>query len=355
MKIFIYCGASIDDWSPKSVQKGVGGSEEMVIYLAEELAKAGDEITVWNNCGDDEGDYDGVRYKNYEEAKGECDVLVVWRTPQMLINQCKSIQAKKKYLWLHDTVGQDEVLPFIYLFDKIMVLSPFHRNLYPKIDDKHFFMTRNAIRLNYFENKSLERNPYRIVYGSSYDRGLKEVLENWSYIKSKVPEAELHIFYGWETWEKIAEQRKDKKFKFLKEYMEHLMDQEGITHLGRISHERVAEEFLQAGVWGYPSWWPETSNLTAMKAQIGGAIPVVVPSGATQDTVMFGYKTPWPNKYNPGTEVPIEVIDLWCEQIISVLRDVKTQEALRKVMMPRARVIFGFEELAKSWRKEFEL
>jgi FkbM family methyltransferase len=48
------------------------------------------------------------------------------------------------------------------------------------------------------------RNPKRIVYGSSYDRGLEHLLKMWPDIRKEVPDAELRIFYGWVMFDKVA-------------------------------------------------------------------------------------------------------------------------------------------------------
>ena len=36
----------VEDWSPLSVNKGIGGSEEAIIYLGQELVKLGYQVTV---------------------------------------------------------------------------------------------------------------------------------------------------------------------------------------------------------------------------------------------------------------------------------------------------------------------
>jgi len=46
------------------------------------------------------------------------------------------------------------------------------------------------------------RQQNRIIYASSYDRGLESVLRNWKEVKTAVPNAELHIFYGWNTYDR---------------------------------------------------------------------------------------------------------------------------------------------------------
>lgn len=354
LKIDIYCGPSHEPFSPKSSKEGRGGSEEMVIGLAKEFAKTS-LVTVWNRCLDDEGVYDGVTYKNYDEFNvTETDILIVWRTPSMLMTHKLDKVKSKKYLWLHDTVPQLDVLPYLFAYDGIFTLSPWHKSYYVQLTPpevrKRYIVTRNAVDLTNFHNAKVQyfspRDPYTIVYGSLYNRGLGELLSVWPKIKSEVPQAKLRIFYGWETLEKLMPMEEFKKYK---EDMEFQMDQEGVTHLGRISHDKVAREFLGAGVWAYPCLnFNEVSCITAMKAQIGGAVPVVIPKAALSDTVKYGLKI------GRGTD-QADILAKWTNGLIRVLKDHKGQEAMRKVMMKNSPTLFDYEGLAKQWLEVFDV
>jgi glycosyltransferase involved in cell wall biosynthesis len=357
MKILIYCGESWEAWAPPSVEKGIGGSEEAVIYLSQSLKKNGHEVVVYNKCNDLEGDYDGVTYKNYLDYEGEeCDVFIGWRN----INAWKQAKNYKVgYHWLHDTSPQDQVMQALALgAHKIMVLSKYHRRLYPILTNKQIFLSQNGVNLADFDQK-VERVQGRVFYGSSYDRGLKELLEMWPQIKLSAPEATLHIAYGFETWEKIMSQDEagKKKFKMIKDEFEELFNQDGITHLGRISHKEVAKEMLEADVWAYPTWWPEISCITAMKAQIGGALPVVVPTAAVAETVQYGIKTDrgYYHELNGNIIKPGEMDEQFSQSVIAFLTaDEDKKAVLRESMMEWARDHFSWDKVAKDWEMEFE-
>ena len=95
--VVIFAMQSLNDWSPKSTANGIGGSEEAVINLSRELVKLGLEVTVFNNCGEQAGTYDGVVYKNVEEFNPNdiYNVLISWRS-NIFEN---SISAKKRIVW----------------------------------------------------------------------------------------------------------------------------------------------------------------------------------------------------------------------------------------------------------------
>lgn len=189
------------------------------------------------------------------------------------------------------------------------------------------------------------RNNKRIVYGSSYDRGLEHLLKMWPEIKAEVPEAELHIFYGWNLFDKGYEG--NPAMMEWKEKINELMLQDGITHLGRIGHEAVKKELENAGVWSYPTHFGEISCITAMKAQAYGAIPVVVNYAALQETVQHGIKV-------DGDIYDQETKDEFRKQLVSLLKDENRQEEIRGPMMEWARKRFSWSEVAKQWSNEFK-
>lgn len=70
---------------------------------------------------------------------------------------------------------------------------------------------------------------------------------------------------------------------------------------GRGSRKR----FRSAGIWVYPCRYLELCPLPAMKAQAGGAIPVVIPNGGLQEYGHFGFRTH--RGYYQDSEVSIAV------------------------------------------------
>lgn len=355
MKIVFYCGPSQEPWSPKSIDRGIGGSEEMTIRLAEQLGLLGNKVTVFNNCSDEEGKYGNVTYENYEYfEKVKCDVIIFWRTPQFVYSLKDKYKANQVYLWLHDTVPQEDILPIRHFIKGIFVLSGYHSTLYPALKDK-YIITQNAVDLSIFDQE-VKRNPKKIVYGSSYDRGLKELLEMWPEIKIADPKAELEYFYGTVGIDKQIEAG-NTDFARFKEEIEYLSKQDGVKCLGRLSHKDVAKEYLSAGVWCYPCWFPEISCITAMHAQIGGAIPVITPTAALMETVRWGLTTRTPRDEKGsmpwGTNMDSKQMDEFVRLTVKAL-DPEFQNSFRKKMMDDARQKYDIKLLALQWNKFFE-
>ena len=102
--IIWYCGNSQEPWSPLSLEKGVAGAQTAVIYLSREWAKSGHNVQVYNNCGSEEGIYDGVKYINFNKLNKdeEFDILIIWREMNLNILE-QPIKAKKLFSFKHSS------------------------------------------------------------------------------------------------------------------------------------------------------------------------------------------------------------------------------------------------------------
>lgn len=137
-------GKHFEEWSPKSLETGIGGSETAVIQLAKEWTKLGYQVTVYGDPGNERGLHDGVLYLPYYEfnKNDHFNIFIQWRSPSL----AGKIKAKKFIVDLHDVFsGIDytpEVLQHIY---KVMVKSEYHRNLAPNIPDDKVLIISNGI------------------------------------------------------------------------------------------------------------------------------------------------------------------------------------------------------------------
>lgn len=151
MEVAIMCGQGYTPWSPRLLENPeksfMGGSEEAVVYLSKELARLGWKVTVFGDPGVDEGEYDGVSYVPYYKfnAHDEFNVLVAWRHPSFVDG---NYRAKKMYLWCHDLLNSLDFTPErVAKWEKIFVLSPFHRKNIPNVPDEKVIISANGITL----------------------------------------------------------------------------------------------------------------------------------------------------------------------------------------------------------------
>jgi len=100
------------------------------------------------------------------------------------------------------------------------------------------------------------------------------LLSMWSAIKGKIPDAELHIAYGWNNFDKIAGTNPERMR--WKHDMELAMDQPGIIHHGRIGKEELKKLRLECGILAYSTDFFEINCITALECQQDGCVPVVM-------------------------------------------------------------------------------
>lgn len=127
----------------------------------------------------------------------------------------------------------------------------------------------------------------KVIYASSYDRGLVTLLELWPDIKKQVPDCELNVFYGWNSFDMVHKKNPEQmkwKWNVIRQF-NNLKDL-GVTEHGRISHQELADKFKEADVWAYPTEFTEIHCITALKAQEAGCIPVTTGCYALKETVV---------------------------------------------------------------------
>ena len=126
----------------------------------------------------------------------------------------------------------------------------------------------------------------KLFWGSSYDRGLNILLIMWSDIKKSFPNATLDICYGWNLFDKAYADNQERQR--WKEDVSNLMNQDGITHHGRVGQERLREIRKECGIWAYPTYFTEIFCITAIESQLDGLVPVTMTLGALKETAEKG-------------------------------------------------------------------
>lgn len=271
LDVVFACGDAWQAWNPRIMDReGIGGSETMVVHMARRLAGLGHRVRVFTSTGKHgDGIFDGVEYRQTGHLKNveSCDVLVGWRNAELLASG--GPRAKLRLLWVHDVFAHGGAHRNMLRADRVLALSEWHRKFvidHHNLPEAQVLRTRNGIDLSRFSEAAAlaagERNPFKAVYSSSPDRGLPVLLEVWPEIRKRAPQAELHVFYGFFNWLKVAEaqgsQEQIRAIEFLERRMHDLKPQ-GVRFRDKVDQKTLAKEFLSAGVWSYPTWFSETS------------------------------------------------------------------------------------------------
>jgi hypothetical protein len=138
------------------------------------------------------------------------------------------------------------------------------------------------------ELRETKREPHRIIYASSYDRGVDLILNNWTEIKKAVPDAELHCYYGMNTYEDYVKRGLIKDDGWM-EQMQRLFSQEGVFDHGRVGHAELAKEYAKASIFAYPCTYSGEINCIALtKAIACGCYPLTNDFAVLPERNTFG-------------------------------------------------------------------
>jgi len=334
-QIDYYCGFTEEQWGPDSWKGGIGGSEEAVLNLTKRWAKAGYDVTVYNNCGVKVlKDEHGVTWKPYWlfNPRDKFDNLILWRTPMLADRR---FDAKKVLVDMHDVMGDAEFTTTrIANIDKVLVKSIFHRKLFPSIPDDKVEVIGNGIDLDHFQPvPGLAKKPHSMIYTSSPDRGLEHLLDNWKAIKAAVPDATLDVYYGWHVFDGIY--KGDPVMQTWKKMMVEKMNQPGIKLLGRVGHKEIALAMMQAEVFAYPCHFEEIFCISAVKAQAAGCEMAVTSYAALPEVVKSGFFAN-PNDWRGYTTM-----------LISMLQRGTKETKPERISM------FSWPNVAKAWQTNF--
>lgn len=366
---------AIDEWGPWSLKEGIGGSEEAIIRLSKHLRDLGYKVVVYGKVGINAGLHDGVMWRNFWECNldDKFDIFVAWRAPFLFE---RKIDARKSYLWLHDVMEPGEFTPErIENFTKCIVLSDYHRSLFPMIPDEKILMSANGIDPDEFEkvqngvveyhspdgkmhgggllakDELPKRDPHKMIYTSSHVRGLAYIYEIWEDVKKDVPEATLDVFYGRESYDAIHKGNPE-RMKWMDDMVAKGKELDGVTEYGKVGQDQIVRRIFSSGIWVYPCPFPEVYCITAIKMQAGGAVPVSTDFAALDETVQFGTKIKIPNDGQVG-QGDEKFLEKFKEELIWWLTHPEEQEKIRPEMMRWARTK-SWRAVAEQWAGEFE-
>lgn len=184
---------------------------------------------------------------------------------------------------------------------------------------------------------------HKVFYGSSYDRGLQHLLELWPKVIEKYPDAELHICYGWNLFDRAFSDNPERMA--WKKRMQDMMKTKGITHYGRVGKGELRAVRQKCGIWAYPTHFEEINCITALDAQEDGCVPVVINYAALKETVWSGARIEG-DIYDPETK------QKYLEALLDLMGDEKKWKEEQKKGKELAQN-YLWERIAEKWEKHF--
>lgn len=287
-RLLFLCGHTFNEWDSYSPERtGIGGSETALIEIASRFAREGWQVEVYGSPGENEGPgRDGVYYLDCDRYRQDrkADLLVSFRMPD--IADAKH-SAKDMWLWLHDIhYGSEVTEKRVARYSRLLGVSSWHAHylkwVYPFAAGKIGFLP-NGVNLERFAKK-VEKQRFKLISSSSFDRGLDILLTLWPEIIQTEREAELHIFHSWATIDKLIRLGRT-SFIELKERIMSKADQKGLVWRGMVPQQVLADEMMTADCWFYPVRFLETCCIGAWEAQAANLKIVVSACGALPEAV----------------------------------------------------------------------
>jgi glycosyltransferase involved in cell wall biosynthesis len=338
--IAYYCGMTEHEWSPEMAKtKGVGGSEEAVINLSRQWAKEGWNVTVYNSCGTEPMECDGVTYKPFWmfNHRDKWDRLILWRHPKLVDYELNS---SKIYVDVHDVVPAGEFNEKrMAKIDRLFVKTKAHRRLYPLIPDDKFAVIPNGQDFGLFD-QDVKKDQYLLVNTSSPDRSMDVLPKLFMKVKERVPQARLKWAYGFDIFDKSFSTNKP-AMAWRNECLAE-MEKAGIENLGRLSQKECAKLYLEGNILAYPSEFFEIDCITVKKAQACGCIPITTDFGALDESVQNGIKI-----HSKLTD------DTWGKRFTHGIFDEETQNKWVDAVVRQLQKPMGDRTEMKEWAKKF--
>ncbi len=293
----IYTGYSPPFNGKNYQERNVWGSEIAVVHLAELFAEKY-QVYVFCVC-DQEIQHNNVNYLHFNkfetfQSNYHINIMIVSRFINFFMTF--RINADKMFYWAHDARIHDAFQGnFLenqgsYLFhnmldkiDGIICVSQWHKEYFmkwvniPEADRHKIHIIRNGIDINYFDY-SLPKKNNRMIWASNPDRGLDILLKCYPYIKEKIKDLSLDIYYSDLKGEKMHPDR----YKFIVEQVRNLPD---VTFHGKISEKQLCHEFCKADIMPYFNRSHETYCISALQACAGGCVVVSRNFSGLKDSV----------------------------------------------------------------------
>ena len=355
MKIAMYMGYFFEPiYGGMLEEQGLGGVETTYIELARSFAKLGFEPYVFVSTTENHT-HKGVHYVNYQEfdeyVKHHKFETYITSRHEYIFDR---IEGGLKILWIQDinTFRMSEEQKAPHGQNKIVVSTNYHKNFLQKqfllqYVDKPIEIIPITISKELYRDNIRAKDPYRISYSSSLDRGLFNIFEMWPEIIKRVPQATLHFYYGNHTM-KIMDEEKYNKFTEIVNGVTTAYPDSVFNH-DRVTKKQLAQDQMKSAVCLYPTMFYETFCLTAWEHQISGTPMIYNVKGALMDTVQSENNIPM--LVDPTTKYGQEQ---YTNKIVELLGDVGQDKLISLQEKNRkwgSENIPTWDEIARRWKK----
>lgn len=359
MKFHLYSAPLRAQWGGQDEDTGqVTGSEIHQIEMGWRLAARGHQVVSYAPVAPP-GCFDrGVAWVPYSEAQfAEDGIWVLSRTTPPL-EAFWGRRRASQVVWLvcHDINAIDPVhllsTPDPPL-DRLVALCGRHRQhlcrLYPHLKQR-IVRSTNGVRVDLVRQlRAQPRDPFRLTWTSSHARGLLYALLILEKALSYMPQLTLHVFRDDDSAQTATLFHNEPELhracvRMGQELQQVRQRVPNVLWRGWALQPAMYEEWLQTGLFLYPSIYYETNCITVMEAQAMGALPVTTPLWGLEENTLFG------KSVRGCVDDPI-VQERFVRGLIRMAEFAQTRagECYRQHMMDWARRRFDWERVVDQW------
>jgi glycosyltransferase involved in cell wall biosynthesis len=336
----------IDFWSAQNCafdpgilwDRGLGGAEYALIFLAEELGKMGHTVTVWNSTrapvvwgnvlySPITDDYDGVA----------TDLFVIFRVSL----PSRPARAGRVVFLSCDQItdgGWPRMAPWL---DRFVCISEFHYRytlrMWPMFAQDKLAVCELGVNIpDYLGDPLSEKIPGRMIYCSIPHRGLQHLLRMWPAILDAVPNATLVVTSDYRLWGRGNDPGNH-------EFAATARRLRAVEFLGKVPRADLVRYQREAEVMAFPCVYDENFCIAAMECIAAGAVPVTFGFGAVPTTVgPSGIVIPG------GPESPKDS-RAYIDAVVSLATDGEMRDRLARGGIERARGNYSYAAVAERF------
>ena len=346
---FVWNTGSPREWDDRDLERGVGGSQAMMILYARQLAKMGHEVvcyTPYPTFGNARV-FHGVRWESALTGKWRhpgFDVVVSLRNPYNLMECAAPVRV---------FLANDQDCPMLPLAvaskdcNLIITISEHqtkrYQMLYPDISPEIYLTSSAGVEVEAYEQEAL-KTPTLCIYCSTPERGLAHLERLWPRIVEKVPLARLVVtggfdLYGWPKQE--VEKHQGELMRRIASLPNVIMQLNSPRHILQAWQK-------QASVMLYPSTYDEMCCISALECAAARCAILTTDRAALSERVIegeTGYLIPGePGEYH------------YDRQFVLLAEKLLTDRQLCARMGVRGHVLaaeYAYWRLSQTWVERF--
>ena len=271
-------------------ERPLGGVESSLVFLVEELAARGHQVSVHNNCPEPLS-LNGVAWMPIGVGLPKSADLYIANRGDKLLGRMEG--ARRTVFWIHNPARY--LLKWRYLTKlwryrpAIVFIGDYHATTLPRWvpDGGRHVIPYGIPDMFISAEPTNEPPPPRAVFTSNPLRSLDWLLDVWvERIYPRVPGAELHVFSGAATYGRVGEAKKQQMEAVLQTARS--LEGKGVVLRQPVPKTRLIEELRASRVMLYRGDLNETFCLAVGEAQAMGVPAVVQNLGSVGERVADG-------------------------------------------------------------------